>query len=47
MVLVGASLPIGRGKLSYLIGVGPKPEDPIFKNWDEEDHVLVMEFHDP
>ena len=31
----------GKGKLSHLLGTGPKPEDPRFDAWDEEDSMVM------
>ena len=31
----------GRGKLSHLLGTGPKPGDPTFDAWDEEDSLVM------
>lgn len=31
----------GKGKISHLTGTGPKPEDPLFKAWDEEDSMIM------
>ena len=31
----------GKGKLSHLLGTGPKPEDPKFAAWDEEDSMVM------
>ncbi|GMP84963.1 hypothetical protein CsSME_00038292 [Camellia sinensis var. sinensis] len=30
-----------KGKLSHLLGTGPKPEDPKFTTWDEEDSMVM------
>ncbi|GMP34630.1 hypothetical protein CsSME_00007420 [Camellia sinensis var. sinensis] len=32
----------GKGKLSHLLGTGPKPEDPKFTEWDEEDSMVMF-----
>ena len=31
----------GKGKLSHLMGTGPKPEDPKFVAWDEADSMIM------
>ncbi|KAL5843727.1 hypothetical protein ACOSQ3_009718 [Xanthoceras sorbifolium] len=31
----------GRGKLSHLLGTGPKEGDPKFDAWDEEDSMVM------
>ncbi|KAL0410896.1 UNVERIFIED_CONTAM: hypothetical protein Slati_3679300 [Sesamum latifolium] len=31
----------GRGKLDHLTGIGPKPKDPNFATWDEEDSMIM------
>ena len=31
----------GRGKLCHLISTRPKPEDPKFQSWDEEDSMIM------
>ncbi|KAL9419015.1 hypothetical protein AB3S75_036882 [Citrus x aurantiifolia] len=31
----------GRGKISHLLGTGPKPGDPIFDAWDEADAMVM------
>ena len=31
----------GKGKISHLIATGPKPGDPRFKVWDEEDFMIM------
>ena len=31
----------GKGKISHLMGTGPKPEDPRFEVWDEEDSMIM------
>jgi hypothetical protein len=31
----------GKGKLNHLLGKGPKPEDPKFDAWDEEDSMVM------
>ena len=32
----------GKGKISYLMGTGPKPGDPYFEVWDEEDSMIIV-----
>ena len=41
MVTVGSHLIEGRGKLSHLLGTGPKKGDPKFETWDEQDSLLM------
>ena len=31
----------GKGKISHLMGIGPKPGDPRFEVWDEEDSMIM------
>ena len=31
----------GKGKISHLMSTGPKPEDPRFEVWDEEDSIIM------
>ncbi|EXB36816.1 hypothetical protein L484_007878 [Morus notabilis] len=31
----------GKGKISHLLGTVPKPEDPRFEAWDEEDSMIM------
>ena len=31
----------GKGKISHLTGVGPKPRDPRFEAYDEEDSMII------
>ncbi|XP_073148285.1 uncharacterized protein [Henckelia pumila] len=31
----------GKGKLSHLLGTGPKEEDPRFQAWDEQDSMVM------
>ena len=31
----------GKGKLSHLMGTGPKPEDLKFATWDEADSMIM------
>ncbi|RVX08315.1 Retrovirus-related Pol polyprotein from transposon RE1 [Vitis vinifera] len=31
----------GKGKISHLMGTGPKPGDPHFEAWDEEDSMIM------
>ncbi|XP_059444961.1 uncharacterized protein LOC132176698 isoform X2 [Corylus avellana] len=31
----------GKGKISHLMGTGPKPRDPRFEAWDEEDSMIM------
>ena len=31
----------GKGKISHLMGTGPKPGDPHFESWDEEDSMIM------
>ena len=31
----------GKGKLSHLLGTGPKEGDPAFAAWDEEDSLIM------
>ena len=31
----------GKGKISHLISTGPKPGDPRFEIWDEEDYMIM------
>ncbi|RVX16321.1 hypothetical protein CK203_014550 [Vitis vinifera] len=31
----------GKGKISHLMGIGPKPGDPRFEAWDEEDSMIM------
>ena len=31
----------GKGKISHLMGTGPKPGDPRFEVWDEEDSMIM------
>lgn len=31
----------GRGKLSHLLGTGPKSKDPKFQSWNEEDSKIM------
>lgn len=31
----------GRGKISHLLGIGPKPGDPRFDAWDEADAMVM------
>ena len=31
----------GKGKLSHLLGTGPKLDDPKFVAWDEEDSMVM------
>jgi len=31
----------GKGKLSHLLGIRPKPGDPRFHAWDEEDSMIM------
>ena len=31
----------GEGKISHLIGIRPKPRDPHFEVWDEEDSMIM------
>ena len=31
----------GKGKLSYLTGIGPAEGDPTFTAWDEEDSMIM------
>ncbi|EXC06057.1 hypothetical protein L484_009968 [Morus notabilis] len=30
-----------KGKISHILGTGPKPEDPRFGAWDEEDSMIM------
>ena len=32
----------GRGKQSHILGNGPKPGDPKFVAWDEEDSLIMV-----
>lgn len=38
----------GKGKINHLMGTGPKPGDPRFEAWDEEDYDygVAVEFYD-
>ena len=31
----------GKGKISHLMGTRPKPGDPRFEVWDEEDSMIM------
>ena len=31
----------GKGKISHLMGIRPKPGDPRFEAWDEEDSMIM------
>ena len=31
----------GKGKLSHLIGTGPKERNPAYTLWDEEDSLIM------
>ena len=31
----------GKGKLSHLLGIGPKKDDPIYATWDKEDSLVM------
>ena len=31
----------GKGKINHLMGTGPKPGDPRFEVWDEEDYMIM------
>ena len=31
----------GKGKISHLMGTGPKPVDPRFEVWDDEDFMIM------
>ena len=31
----------GKGKISHLMGTEPKPGDPCFEVWDEEDSIIM------
>ena len=31
----------GKGKISHFMGIGPKPRDPRFEVWDEEDSMIM------
>ena len=39
-----------KGKISHLMGTGPKPGNPRFEVWDDEDSMIMawlcMEFYD-
>ena len=32
----------GKGKISHLMGTGPKLGDPCFEAWDEEDSMIMV-----
>ena len=32
----------GKGKISHLMGTGPKLGDPRFEVWDEEDSMIMV-----
>ena len=34
-------LTVLKGKISHLMGTGPKPGDPRFKVWDDEDSMIM------
>jgi hypothetical protein len=31
----------GKGKINHLMGTGPKPRDPRFEAWHEEDSMIM------
>ena len=31
----------GKEKINHLMGTGPKPGDPHFEAWDEEDSMIM------
>lgn len=41
MVSIGSRILEGKGKLSHLLGTGPKKRDPGFETWDEQDSVVM------
>ncbi|KAK3009342.1 hypothetical protein RJ639_013424 [Escallonia herrerae] len=41
VVSIGADFLKGKGKLSHLLGTGPKKGDPRFDAWDEEDSMVM------
>ena len=31
----------GKWKINHLMGIGPKPGDPRFEDWDKEDSMIM------